>query len=338
MCMRQIRRVEEWPEAMAPSPITGSVQCTVFVDRHGYEFVEGLQVCEDDAETPIFMRTRHHPSRYPNLTEREPPPFAEDLFTDGPFLLPKKMGPGRRAGFAHDPLAVESLHIEFAGLRNPTDVSRFACKYGLLGYAYQLEADEDNPGLALPSPPYGESFEFWMHHVGTVRLHRALWPMILAEENVKLDRYVDRDTSKESQNFTDAAYEEFANEFTLPTTSEYFEGSYSSGLNFQVPPMDDRPASQLAYDCLASDLNDQLRAATEVYVEPPDPNVYIVVTDLLGAIYWHLSREVTGSSSMVKFCHQCQGLIRDARADAKYCSNACRQKAYQAKKKSEDKS
>lgn len=332
MRMRRLRAARNVGPVCEPSPISGSILCTVYVDRAGYVLkdCDEFEVVETDAETPKTYRARQDPLTFPELWQEEEFENAE-LFLDGPFLVPQQTLP-RRGHTAHDPLAIEGLHVEFAEIRGPVDALRFANSYGLLGYAYALESttmDATQSGLIL-----GESLEFWMHHVGTVRMFRALWPLVATKDNVRLERYVNRFTEGDQPDFSSIAIEELANEFTLQTTSARVYGTFEHGPVIPEPAkVDEAPAWQLAYDRIHLALNLELRASTRIHVQPPDPNPYVIVTDLLGAIYWQLAREMMGVVPRAQFCQHCHSLIKNARVDAKFCSTSCRQKAFQLKKK-----
>lgn len=325
--MRKLKRVKAWHEVFGADGIDKSVICTVHLHKGGYEFLKGKYEVLTEGDDPVTYRVRHNPAEYPELVREEHFDFAS-RFVGGPFLVPRKE-PAKWGVVSHDPLTLSGLHIEFASIRTAQDVIQFANRYGMLGYCYALKVPGSESVAAL-----GESLPFWLHHVGQVRLFRALWQLVEAVDNAKLDRYVNRSTEPDSLIFTEEAYREFANEFTLRSQRTYFEGTYSSGLTFARPqPIDDSPASQLAHTGIVSTLNFEIQEATRVFVSPPDPGPYIAVTDLLGAIYWQLAGEMMGSNPVFKYCQHCQGVIHDARANAKYCSDTCRQKAFQLKKK-----
>lgn len=167
---------------------------------------------------------------------------------------------------------------------------------------------------------------------------RSLWPAICAEDEKALAPYI---TRSEVRPFSRKAYEDLATPFTEPHFT-FPLGSIEDYPNDEIfrydDYADDASLCDIAYEVTRQIVEAELREATVLSFLPGDPNFYIIVTDLLGAIYWHLARELSGAPQNYRLCQHCQSLIRDARTDAKYCSASCRQKAFQLKKKQEDQS
>lgn len=343
--MRKLRKVREW-DALEPSPVSGSFLCVLEVDPQGYEVVDNMKpfvgeppkyLAPEFHEShvwPHLIRLKFDPGEYEPRTREGGREFYPGLFLEGPFLVQRRNNVVRKVTVKHDPLALTGLHIEFSNLKTRDDIERFASRYGCLGYGYSLESN-DSPTEKLQRP-YGESVSFWFHHVSLIRMIRKLWEFVEVENELALRPYITRSLSRP---FSKQAYIDFGIPNTHPhDTFRWKDIGDSEDDAFAYVEDDESTLVELAYITIAQIVQYELRAATRLSVVPGDPDFYIIVTDMLGALYWHLSRELSGIGANVRLCHFCHTLMHDARVDAKYCSAACRQKAFQLKKKSEDKS
>lgn len=343
--MRKLRKVREW-DALEPSPVSGSFLCVLEVDPQGYEVVDRYKPYVSDPPKylapefhashvwPRLFRTRFDPDEYEPRTRDTGRDFYPGWFLEGPFLVPKRSAAGRKVTIKHDPLALTGLHVEFGALKDREAIERFASRYGCLGYSYVLEATD--AGADATRKPDGESVQFWFHHISLIRLIRALWGFIEADNELALRPYITRSTARP---FSRQAYADFGVHDTTPhTTFSLRDIGDSEDDAYAYNEDNESTLIELAYRTIAQIVQYELREATRLSVVPGDPEFYIIVTDLLGALYWHLSRELSGLGANVRLCHFCNTLMHDARVDAKYCSDACRQKAFQLKKKQDQNS
>lgn len=316
MRMRRLAKVRQW-DILEPNPWSGSVLSATRVDRDGYKVRDGFQVQHFNDGKPYVIRMRYDPADEPDSASVETPQIDIEPFLAGPFLVEAKPKAFHQVGVTHNPLALTGLHVEFSELRTNQDIERFSSRYGQLGYGFQVQSSSSAFGGAS-STLYGESVRFWYHHIGIVRLFRRIWPLISDEREEELVPFVSRQIGV---GFTEVAFDRFATPFSQPfgTASKY--------------EIEDEPLSTIGYWTIDEYVNEQIQNATCLRMNAGDPNVYIIVSDLLGALYWHLARELAGSTPHIRLCQHCQSLIHDARVDAKYCSADCRQKAFQLKKK-----
>lgn len=345
--VRKLRRVRDW-DVLEPSPISGSFLCVIEVDSEGYEVADNLaaqlvvpkQLAEEFWESharPSLLRRVFDPVEDEPRTEEWSgyPYYGHDLY-QGPFLVARRSNVVRKVCITHDPLALTGLHVEFAELKTHQDIERFASRYGTLGYGYRVGDSNQSRVDYDVKRMYGESVQFWLHHVGYVRLIRNLWPLIAEENDIALRPYITRSASRP---FSRQAYAEFGGPLTvIHETFKLHDIGDTLDQIYAYEDFDDGTPSEIGYHAIGNLIQYEIRQATRLSLMPGDPSFYIIVTDLLGAIYWHLSRELNGLSANVRLCHHCNTLIQDARVDAKYCSAACRQKAFQLKKKQDQKS
>lgn len=103
----------------------------------------------------------------------------------------------------------------------------------------------------------------------------------------------------------------------------------------RTPVIDDRYTRQFVEMQLGLHVNTWLSASVDIQVWPDRQGHFIVVRNLLGAIYLSLANEVTGASSAPRRCldPECRQTIkRQVRSDIKFCSSRCRQRNYRRRR------
>jgi len=226
---------------------------------------------------------------------------------------------------------MEGLHLEFAQIRTDEDALSFASTYGGLGHYYVLVREGEDPHESQQL--HAESIAFWHHHAGIVRFVRKVWELLERDDVDALRKLIDP-LDERGAYIADRAFTEIGGPKTRPVKGLYIYlhsivGDSKTG--FGAPDRFD--AVFVARYTIQEIMNLQIQRSIDVYIQPGQMGFYLVVSDLLGAVYWHLAKEITGYPTNARFCEHCHSLIFEARADAKYCSADCRQKAFQQRRR-----
>ena len=218
------------------------------------------------------------------------------------------------------PLKMGGLHRDFAALSlDERAVTAFADRYGLLGYETWHVVTKGEDLLAEP-------IELWFEAIRTMREIVRLW-----------DLY--RDPDAKTEDFYKVVYDDadYAN-MSLEEVDEGVRLSHWIFTNVMLPhPHTGRGEAQYRYSAgmvLSGVVSAALSALALPMVEVrKGGQINLVPQNLLGALYVLLAQEIMGRTEPPIRCGAC-GRWFDARhASRRYCSDACKMKAYRQTKK-----
>lgn len=254
--------------------------------------------------------------------------------------LPADMALASQAQFAmadleherYEPFAEQSgLFRTFAGLRSEADIVAFANRFGPLGADLSVAIVDDVPegepwmkGVALY---WAEPIEQWLAEAQEMARAISLWELIRAENKsaflAKLTRSSARLRIKTQRSDTN----HIAKDWVLVKKAE------NPAMFQAVSEADEKAWPQLL---LKQWVDRGARGRTDFGVSGNDLKATFTPNGLIGALWLQMSLAIDGHVDFLQ-CRECSDWFgisaEEARPEKRYCSNACRMRAYRKRKK-----
>ncbi len=277
------------------------------VPRQGHSWADLVPSLADESE-PLALEWKFDPYQGGYVHDLW---HCHDIRTSGPFLVVEAWaGSG---DLPYNPLDDKLLHRKFGDVQTMEDVMKFANTFGTLGFSihgpYILGDGRTFVGL-------GEPYRLWLHETTNVRTLLQVW-QVLQEPWSPASLHALRDTL----NLAD-------HDFLNSRRGWELKRWLASPVLDSFPPGRENAPISLADARLAFHefINDELNSRILIKISPDENLYFLVVKNLLAAIYVSLANEVLGHTRPSRRCEYCTGYLDDrARSDAKFCSAACRQ-------------
>lgn len=212
-------------------------------------------------------------------------------------------------------LGNKSLHRNFARI-NPNDnnaIVSFANRYGLLGEAMGIF-----PVTGGELSYWGEPLSVWENEVANCRTFLDIWEMIQNEDAGKLGQIILWRSSPSVRVF--ASVHSKHRLLASKDVNSHLLKRWKFG--YVIEP---------AFYFICSEVNKYLRGQFSFQLFPFNKQIYIMPRNLKAAIWFMFAREITDKPSLIQ-CPLCNDWFQQKDKREKYCSNACRQKAYRERK------
>jgi hypothetical protein len=213
-----------------------------------------------------------------------------------------------------------ALHKEFIKCGENNDrILAFVRKYGFLGLN-TMSVRLENGNRA-----WGECIGQWISHILYVTMIYELWQLYQSNASGKeILQYVDKDGgtigfSRSLMEGRKAEYSHFDNYY-------YFD---STPVNLRIESLETSTARQLLSASLTSAIDDYLSISVSLSGRPV---LKLEAVTLLGQIYLSLVEEILGLEGPLMKCAQCDTWFKSEHKGTMYCSDACKMKAYRARR------
>ncbi len=213
-----------------------------------------------------------------------------------------------------------SLHREFSKCAgSDQEIFRFAKKYGFLGTDITLVVLPDG------SEVWGECLAQWHSESFYVRRLLELWELYVSNANSnKLAEYVF--VEHDVVTFQTGIRGGRENIYSDIDIEFYFD---LMPVTMKQETLMRSATRQLLASSLTLALNSYVGMSVEMFALP---QLRVEANTLLGHIYLQLIGEVTGIQGPLTRCVQCDRWFRSEHKGTVYCSDACKMKAYRARK------
>jgi hypothetical protein len=239
----------------------------------------------------------------------------------------------------YDPMEEPSLHRTFARLPlKAAAIVEFANTYGFLGR--ETTALERFPMREEGTPEpgyYGEQLEDWCTHIFKLQTLLKIWDCYQNPDPPSfalLSKILEIDD--ESIWIRQQYVSEVCDSYEGDTPSIDWDWDALETDISELPSVaEDAVRLRLGARLLIREaVNDELRLSTHALIDVKEGSeIYLVPTDLLGAIYIHFAKELVGRSTPTKQCRGCGSYFIPEHGRQIYCDERCKFKAYRQRKK-----
>jgi hypothetical protein len=259
------------------------------------------------------------------------------------FLSTGRSGAGSNTyGSDYDVMARRELYLEFSNLdpdnRDQLDV--FANRYGLLGTA--VEIDPQDKLTYSQALIFGEPWLEWRHFIREVAEARRFRDAILRGNDGYLEKHLRRlvELDKGKQKQSPVGWHYSSSVFTVSIVDEQ-----EMRWNPEAGDLDEMKVGASVILCrwISARLSEHAVPFVWHSSKTAKPEFRLMPRNLLGAIWLQLAFAFSTHSSY-QDCEQCGKTFeltrvdlanpRKKRADQKYCSDACKSRAYRVRKQS----
>lgn len=217
----------------------------------------------------------------------------------------------------YNPLEVDGLHRKFAGLKNdPNAIREFCQSFGFLGVNTWFIYLEFDPEYLDEVYVVGECLTDWYQQIGLARSIIGLYDSLKTGDQAEISKLIHA-----------SKYEVY-----FPEDVTYYNRKAFSSLALSSEPLEISPNLSIqdaGKELLVQTVSKILQKTSSPWLTlKTSPQLRLVPTSLIGAIYLLLADEILGKVSPYRRCAVCQTKFIPVKSQGKYCSSRCKQKAY----------